>query len=152
MSTGIDKTMENKIDICLAPAWIWMDKIDWGHGLPISLEKYNAEKAKILDYWADCKFPAYDELHEYRKSFSTNRNYASSMLENNYHYHIEDKTNQFTTYSKNKKTKIHRNNNINIGYIKPTIARSVDMEEKNPQELQEYDAFEYDDTKFFILD
>jgi hypothetical protein len=83
----------------------WLGKINWSHGLPLSPEKYNSSRIKLLDSWGEYKSPIWDDMYEYRKTFS-NRNYYSfdNFEKNN---NLQDKDNQFITISKNKKKNNH---------------------------------------------
>ena len=93
---SLSKNTEN----LLQPSWL--GKIDWSHGIPTSPEKYKAAQDKIFDYWGEYKSPIWDDMYEYRKSFSTNNYNSYDNYENIAKLH--DKDNQFITISKNKKT------------------------------------------------
>jgi hypothetical protein len=111
MSTSqpIRISLSKKKDNLLQP--LWLGKIDWSHGIPTSPETYKAAQDKIFEYWGEYKSPVWDDMYEYRKTFST-RNYNSYNSYNPYNLYdnyenisnLQDKENQFITISKNKKT------------------------------------------------
>lgn len=92
---------ENKI-VLLQPSWL--GKIDWSNGIPTCPEKYKAAKAKIIDYWGEFVSPVWDDMTEYRKSFSNNYRNSYDYYEAHCKDKEQDTENLFITYSKNKKT------------------------------------------------
>jgi len=99
-SQQIDMSISTNKENFLQPSWL--GKIDWSRGIPTSPEKYKTERYKIFDYWGEYKSPIWDDMYEYRKSFSNSYYNLYDNYENIANLH--DKDNQFITIFKNKKT------------------------------------------------
>ena len=128
--------------ISLQPAWL--GKVNWARGLPLSPENYKAAQVKILDYWSEFISPVWDYLREYRKSYSNN--YHNSF--NNYEAQRkeQDIENQFTTFSKNKKTNKQSSSIFNKSFIPNN--KINDETEISEKELE----IEYANSNFHIDD
>ena len=113
----------------------WLGNINWSHGLPLLPENYKLEQGKIFDYWGEFRSPVYDDMYEYRNSFSKN-NYNSFDNWNNYKENTNEseRENQFITISKNKKNtlfsrlpiKLSKNN----GNTRSNAGNDFDIEEE----------------------
>lgn len=91
----------SKNNIILQP--LWLGKIDWTKGLPISPEKYKVEQAKIFDYWGEFRSPVWDDMREYRKSYSNSYYSFDNNQYMQYNTNEYESENQFIIISKNKK-------------------------------------------------
>jgi len=142
----------NKKEVLLQPSWL--GKINWSNGIPTSPDKYMASRAKIINYWGEYRSPIWDDLYEYRKSFSTNNynsydSYNSYNLYNSYNNYenisdLQDKENQFITISKNKKIikqAKYSSSQLNNFYITPE--KEIDSAEISDSEYKNVD---YDDV------
>jgi hypothetical protein len=129
----------NKKEVLLQPSWL--GKINWSNGIPTSPDKYRAAQAKIIDYWGEYRSPVWDDLYEYRKSFTTN-NYN---LYDNYENigNLQDKDNQFITISKNKKTiKQAKYSSSQLNKFSMNNGKEIDSEISD----SEYKNVDYDDV------
>jgi|688.fasta_scaffold378987_1 hypothetical protein len=136
----------NKKEVLLQPSWL--GKINWSNGIPTSPDKYMAAQAKIIDYWGEYRSPVWDDLYEYRKSFSTNNynSYNSYDSYNNYENisDLQDKDNQFITISKNKRTiKQVKYSSSQLNYFSMNNGKEIDSAEISDSE---YKNIDYDDV------
>ena len=145
ISVPIFRAVSINTDNLLQP--LWLGKIDWSLGIPTSPEKYKSERDKIFDYWGEYKPTFWDDMYEYRKSFSRSNHNSFDNYESK--INLQDKENQFITISKNKKPiKTNQQNNISTKFSSnPSNPRNdIDSEQSDSENNNFYYNDANDDT------
>lgn len=134
----------------------WQGKYNWSQGLPNAVKHKQDTKLKNNDYWGEYVPPVWDDMFEYRKSFSNANNYDDYYHHHNHIYQNTEQTNehQFITFSRNKKMnkkkyannlhfKFALDNDISVDYsVIDAVSNINDLELEYAHEAGEDDVLE----------